>query len=75
MHGLPPILIVVGDHEIMQDDSVMFTEKAKAAGVDVTLRLWEGMVHCFPLLAPMFPEATQAWDDVIDYIKKKLSVE
>jgi len=30
------------------------------------------MVHCFPLLAPMFPEAAQAWEETIAYIKKHL---
>lgn len=68
LHGLPPILIVVGDHEIMLDDSVRFAEKAKAAGVAVDLRVWQDMVHCFPLLAPMFPEAIQGWDEMIAFI-------
>jgi acetyl esterase/lipase len=72
LHGLPPFLIEVGDHEIMLDDSIRFAEKAKAAGVDATIRVWEGMVHCFPILAPMFPEATQAWDEIISYIKTHL---
>ena len=75
LHGLPPILIQVGDHEIMLDGSVKFAENAKAAGVDVTLHVWQGMVHCFPLLAPMFPEATQAWDETIAYIHEQLSKE
>lgn len=69
LHGLPPILIEVGDHEILLDDAVGFAEKAKNAGVDITLHVWEGMVHCFPLLAPAFPEATRAWEEVIAYIK------
>jgi epsilon-lactone hydrolase len=73
--GLPPILIQVGDHEILLDDSVRFAEKAKAAGVELQLHVWEGMVHCFPLLAPMFPEATQAWDETIAYIKQHLGLE
>ncbi len=72
--GLPPILIEVGDREILLDDSRHFAEKAKLAGVDLTLHVWEGMVHCFPLLAPMFPEATQAWEETIAYIKKQLQV-
>jgi acetyl esterase/lipase len=74
LHGLPPVLIVSGDHEILFDDARGFAEKAQQAGVDVTLRVWEGMVHCFPLLAPVFPEATQAWDETIAYIKKALRV-
>jgi len=75
LHGLPPLLIIVGDHEILLDDSRRFAEKANAAGVDMTLSVWKGMVHCFPLLAPMFPEATQAWDETIAYIKKRMRQE
>jgi epsilon-lactone hydrolase len=74
LHGLPPILIQVGDHEILLDDSVRFAEKARAAGVAVDLHVWEGMVHCFPLLAPMFPEASQAWEETIAYILKRLGM-
>lgn len=75
LHGLPPILIEVGDHEILLDDAVSFASKASAAGVDMTLRVWQGMVHCFPLFVPMFPEATQAWAEVICFIRKHLRVE
>jgi acetyl esterase/lipase len=74
LHGLPPILVQVGDREILLDDSICFAEKAKDSSVDITLHVWEGMVHCFPLLAPMFPEATQAWEETITYIKDKFIV-
>lgn len=69
LYGLPPILIYVGEYETLLDDSTRFAEKAKAAGVDVTLRVGEGMVHCFPLLAPLFPEATQAMDEICAFIQ------
>ncbi|HZW04453.1 MAG TPA: alpha/beta hydrolase [Anaerolineaceae bacterium] len=72
LHGLPPVLIEVGDHEILLDDSLGFAEKARAAGVDMRLHVWEGMVHCFPLFAPAFPEATQAWEEVIAFIGERL---
>ncbi len=32
------------------------------------------MVHCYPLLAPMFPEATEAMDEIVDFVKKHLSI-
>ena len=70
--GLPPILIEVGDHEILLDDSLLFASRAKEAGVEVDLHVWEGMVHCFPLLAPMFPEATQAWQEIMAFIRERL---
>ena len=36
-HDFPPMLIQVGSEEILLDDAVTVAEKAKAAGVDVTL--------------------------------------
>lgn len=69
LDGLPPMLICVGDDETMRDDSVRFAEKAKAAGVQVTLRVGEGMIHCYPLLAPLFPEATQAMEEICAFIR------
>src|SRR5258706_16002847 len=49
--GLPPLLIQVGDRETVLDDSTMFADKARAAGVDVELQVWDGMVHVFQMLA------------------------
>jgi monoterpene epsilon-lactone hydrolase len=75
LHGLPPILIYVGSYETLLDDSTRFAEKAKAAGVDVTLRVGEGMVHCYPLLAPLFPDATEALNEISAFIKSRLGEE
>lgn len=69
LHGLPPILIYVGGDEILLDDSVRFAEKAKDAGVDVTLRVGKGLFHCYPVCAPLFPEATQAMNEICSFIK------
>ena len=74
LHGLPPLFINVGDYETMRDDSTRFAEKAKAAGVDVTLVVGEKMIHCYPLLAPMFPEATQAMAQIAAFIRARLRV-
>lgn len=72
LHGLPPLYINVGSYEGMLDDSTRFAAKAKAAGVDVTLTVGEKMIHCYPLLAPMFPEATQEMDAICGFIRKWL---
>ena len=69
LHGLPPVLIYVGENEVLLDDSTRFAEKAKNSGVDITLKVWEGMFHCFPACAPLFPEAKQAMDEICAFIK------
>ena len=45
--GLPPVRVHVGADEVLLDDSRRFVERAVAAGVDIELDVWEGMVHGF----------------------------
>jgi monoterpene epsilon-lactone hydrolase len=67
-HGLPPMLIQVGDAEILLDDSIRVTEKAKAAGVKVDLEVWPEMVHVWHVYAKILPEAQQAIDRIGQYV-------
>lgn len=60
LHGLPPILIHVGDAEVILDDSTRFAACARLAGVDVTLEIWDEMPHVFQAFAGLLPEADQA---------------
>jgi epsilon-lactone hydrolase len=69
--GLPPILIHVGDSETLLDDSLRFAERAKAAGVDITVKVWPEMIHVFHAFAPLLPEATTAIGEIADFVKKQ----
>jgi len=67
--GLPPLLIQVGEHEIIRDDSVRVAAKARADGVDVTLEVWEGMFHVFQSHEPLLPEAREAVEHISAVIR------
>lgn len=56
--GLPPLLMMVGDREMLLSDSVRCVEKAKAAGVDATLQVAPKMHHDWPMFP--IPEARPA---------------
>jgi acetyl esterase/lipase len=60
LRGLPPLLIQVGDRETVLDDARMFADKARTAGVAVTLDVADGMIHVFQLFADELPEARAA---------------
>jgi monoterpene epsilon-lactone hydrolase len=60
LHGLPPLLVQVGDREIVLDDSLDFAAAARAARVDVTLIVHQRMVHVFQQFAADVPEAAAA---------------
>jgi monoterpene epsilon-lactone hydrolase len=59
LHELPPLLIHVGDREILRDDSTRLTKKARAAGVSVEQRVWPVVPHVWQL-ASFVPEARES---------------
>jgi acetyl esterase/lipase len=73
LHGLPPLLVQAGTAEILLDDAIRFTDKAKAAGVDVTLEIWDDMPHIWQVFAPILPEGQQAIDHMGEFVRKHTS--
>ena len=69
----PPILIQAGSYEVLLDDSVRLAERAKAAGVDVTLEIYEGMIHVFQNFADVLPDSRQAINNINKFIRKYLN--
>lgn len=67
LRGLPPLMIHVGDAEVLLDDSRLLAERARAAGVEVSLHVWDGMFHVFPVFTYL-PEARQADEEIIRFI-------
>jgi monoterpene epsilon-lactone hydrolase len=73
LHGLPPLLVQVGSHELLLSDSERFAEKARQAGVDVTLEVWPGMQHEWQFGASFLPEGRRAISHVAEFVQSVLS--
>jgi acetyl esterase/lipase len=58
--GFPPLLMHVGDHELLLDDTLRFAEKARAAGVDVVAEVWPEMFHVWHAFYGALDEARSA---------------
>jgi acetyl esterase/lipase len=73
LHGdlkdLPPLLLQVGTREILLSDSTRFAQKARAAGVDVTLEIEEGLIHVWQMF-PDVPEAQTAIERIGAFIDR-----
>jgi acetyl esterase/lipase len=69
--GLPPMLIQVGDAEILLDDSTRVAARAKVAGVDVDLEVWDDMIHVWHVFAKILPEGQAAIDKVGAYVRAR----
>ena len=71
-HGIPPLLIQVGEHEMLRDDSIRVASKAKADGIQVKLEVWPGMFHVFQSHEPLLPEARESIKHIADFIRSRL---
>ncbi len=68
--GLPPILVHVGSNEILRDDATRLTQKAEAAGVDISVEVWDGMPHVFQFY-PSLPEAQGSLARLGSFVKTR----
>ncbi len=63
---LPPLLIQVGDYEVLLSDSQQLAAKAESAGVTVTYQEWEQAFHVFHAV-PNLPESEDALSSMGDF--------
>ncbi len=66
--GLPPVLIHVGDAEVLRDDTLRYAEGV--AGVEA--HVWEGMTHVFPSSLGLLEAAEQALGGIGAFLRRQL---
>jgi epsilon-lactone hydrolase len=71
--GLPPLLVQVGDTEVLLDDSRRIVDNARQSGVEATLQIWPKVPHGWHIFAPILPEARAALRDAGDFIRARLA--
>ena len=67
--GMPPILLHVGEDEVLLDDSVRLAERVREAGGMAEVVIWPGMWHVFQVFAPFLPEACRSIDRIGIFIR------
>jgi epsilon-lactone hydrolase len=72
--GFPPIYLQAGGDEALVDDSRMFAERAKQAGVEVRFDVFPEMLHSFQMMAGRAPEADEAIRRLAEWVRPKLGL-
>jgi len=72
--GFPPIFLQVGGDETLLDDSRVFAERARAAGVDVRIDVFPQMLHSFQMMVGRAPEADDAIGRFAAWVRPKLGL-
>ncbi len=69
LSGLPPMLIHAAADEMMADEARLLAERAAAAGVETSLRIFDGVWHAFHGAGMEIPESRQAIDEIGTYLR------
>jgi acetyl esterase/lipase len=72
VRGLPPLLLQVGSHEVLLDDSTSLAARAAAVDVEVTLEVYPGSAHVFQHQHTTEPTAARALDSATAFLARRL---
>ena len=70
LRGLPPLLLQVGSIERLLDDTTVLAQRAREAGVEVEVDVWDDMPHVWHHFPPILPEGQQAIQRVAEFMRK-----
>lgn len=68
LHALPPLLLLVGEHETLLDDALRVAWRATLAGTPAHVHIGARMQHDWPLTMPWLPESRLAWRVIAEFI-------
>jgi monoterpene epsilon-lactone hydrolase len=75
LQGFPPMLIQVGENEILYDDATRIRDAATAAGVDVAFESWRHGIHVWPVfISAGLPESAAAVERLATFFKAQAAL-
>ena len=75
LRGLPPALIINGEHDVLRDEGEAYARKLTQAGVPLTQVRYAGTIHDFVLLNPITdtPAPRAAIAQAVSYLRSALT--
>ncbi|HEY6925387.1 MAG TPA: alpha/beta hydrolase [Steroidobacteraceae bacterium] len=70
--NLPPTLVQVGREELLYQDAVSFVEQVRRAGGDITLDVWDDVVHVWQWYWPMLESGGVALERLAEFLQGRL---
>jgi len=70
LEGLPEAVIMTAQYDPLRDEGHAYGDALKAAGVPVTVKCFDGMIHSFFSLAHLIPAAQDAVTMAVDALRR-----
>lgn len=71
LSGLPPMFLTASEGEVLLSDTTRFAERAKQAGVDVTMQIVEDSVHVYTIF-PFLPETISTLQSIGAWVGERV---
>lgn len=71
VRGLPPILVHIGESEVMLSDAMQLAVHLAENRVRVSLEVWPGMFHVWHMFAAILPEGMRALEDAAHFLERE----
>lgn len=72
VRGLPPILVQIGENEVMLSDAIRLATHLAENRVRTSLEVWPNMFHVWPIFADILPEGRQALENAARFLEDLL---
>lgn len=70
LSGLPPAFVMTAEYDVLRDEAERYAERLASAGVPVTLKRYDGMIHGFLRRHMFFDAGRAALEDVGRELRK-----
>ncbi|MEM8924907.1 MAG: alpha/beta hydrolase [Actinomycetota bacterium] len=70
--GIGPIMIQAAEFDVLVDDAIRFTRKARAAGTEVELEIAAEMPHSYQFFTGVIPEADMALTRLASTVRRRI---
>ena len=70
---MPPVLLIVGDSEILRCDAERLCDALHHQGRHCDLQIWENQLHAFPALFPLLRDSRAAYAAITDFVADRLA--
>lgn len=75
VRDLPPIMIQIGESEVMLSDAMRLAAHLAENRVRVSLEVWPGMFHVWHMFAAILPEGMKALEAAVAFLESALTAE
>ena len=74
LSGLPPAFILSAEYDSLRDEAEEYARKLRGAGVEVTLKRYDGAIHGFLQMAGVLSLGRRALDEVSNDIRRRTAL-